>query len=90
MNEKMKSMKDNDAWNLVPLPEGAKLIGYKWIFKINRDSKDNVERYKAHLVAKAFIQKEGIDDKEIFSPVSLNNSSRIIIAFVAHFNLELH
>ena len=52
MNEEMKSMKDNDVWDLVPLPEGAKLIGCKWIFKTKRNSKADVERYKARLVAK--------------------------------------
>ena len=27
VNEEMKSMKDNDVWDLIPLPEGVKLIG---------------------------------------------------------------
>ena len=90
MNEEMKSMKDNDVWDLVPLPEGAKPIGCKWIFKTKRDSKGDVERYKARLVAKGFTQKEGIDYKETFSPVSTKDSFRIIMALVAHFDLELH
>ena len=32
MNEKYKSMQDNKVWELVPLPEGVKPIGCKWIF----------------------------------------------------------
>ena len=39
MNKKMKSMKDNDICDLVPLTEGTKPIGCKWIFKTKRDSK---------------------------------------------------
>ena len=54
-NEEMKSVKDNDVWDLVPLLEGTKLIGCKWIFKTKKDSKVNVERYKARLVVKGFI-----------------------------------
>ena len=27
MNKEIKSMKDNDIWDLVPLPEGVKPIG---------------------------------------------------------------
>ena len=54
MNEAMKSMKDNDVWDLVPLLEGAKPIGCKWIFKTKKDSKGNVETYKARLVVKGF------------------------------------
>ncbi|XP_071904268.1 uncharacterized protein [Coffea arabica] len=90
MNEEIKSMKDNDVWDLVLLPEGAKPIGCKWIFKIERNLKDNVERYKTHLVVKEFTQKEGIDYKETFSPISSKDSFRIIMALVAHFDLELH
>ena len=90
MNEEIKSMKDNDVWDLVPFPEGVKPIGCKWIFKTKRDSKGDVERYKARLFAKGYTQKEGIDYKETFSPVSSKDSFRTIMALVAHFDLELH
>nr|CAN80422.1 hypothetical protein VITISV_008674 [Vitis vinifera] len=85
----MKSMKDNDVWDLVELPEGVKPIGCKWIFKTKRDSKGNIVRYEARLVAKGFTQKEGIDYKETFSPVSSKNSFRIIMALMAHYDLKL-
>ena len=84
MEDELKSMKDNDVWDLVQLPEGAKPIGYKWVFKTKRDSSGNIERYKARLVAKGFTQKKGIDYKETFSPVSSKDSFRIIMALVAH------
>jgi hypothetical protein len=41
-------------------------------------------------VAKGFKQREGIDYKDSFSPVSTKDSFRIIMALLAHFNLELH
>ena len=90
MNEEIKSMKDNDVWDLVPLPENVKPIGCKWIFKTKRDSKGDVERYKARLVVKGYTQKEAIDYKETFSPVSSKDSFRTIMALVGHFDLELH
>jgi hypothetical protein len=41
-------------------------------------------------VAKGYTQREGIDYNETFSPVSSKDSFRIIMALVAHYDLELH
>ena len=41
-------------------------------------------------MAKVFTQREGVDYNETFSRVSCNDSFRIIMALVAHFDLELH
>ena len=57
MEDEMKSMKDNNIWDLVELRTGMKPIGCKWIFKTKRDSKGNIERYKARLVAKFYSEE---------------------------------
>ena len=75
MNEEMKSMKDNDVWDLISLSEDGKLIGCKWIFKTKRDSKGNMERYKD--CKRDLRQKECINYKESFSTVSLKDSVRL-------------
>jgi hypothetical protein len=90
MKDEMKSMSTNDVWDIEEIPKGAKTVGCKWVCKTKCGSKGNIERYKARLVAKGFTQREGIDYNEIFSPVSCKNSFRIIMALVAHYNLELH
>ena len=65
-------------------------IGCRWVYETKKDLLGNIEHYKARLVTKEFTQKEGIDYNETFSPVSKEDSFRIIMALVAHFNLELH
>ncbi|XP_041009354.1 secreted RxLR effector protein 161-like [Juglans microcarpa x Juglans regia] len=46
MKEEMNSMKSNEVWDLVELPNGIKVIGCKWVFKTKKDSLGNIERYK--------------------------------------------
>ena len=41
-------------------------------------------------MAKGFMQREGIDYNETFSPVSCKDSFTIIMALVVHYDLELH
>ena len=41
-------------------------------------------------MVKGYSQREGIDFKETFSLVSTKDSFRVIMAIVAHFDLELH
>ena len=61
MKDVMSSMSENKVWDLVDLPGGCRPICYKWMFKTKRDSISQVERYKAKLVAKGYIQREGLD-----------------------------
>ena len=41
-------------------------------------------------VAKGFTQREGIDYNETFSQVSKKDSFKIVMALLAHYDIELH
>ena len=86
MKEELKSMTQNNVWDLIEFPEGSKRVGCKWVFKTKHDS---IERYKVRLVAKGYTQKDNIYYKETFSPFSKKGSLRIIMALVAQYDLEL-
>ena len=83
-------MHDIDFWDLIQLLEGLKPIGCKWIFKPRGIQKVIHKDIRHVLLQKGFTQREGIDYNETFSPVSLKDSFRIIMAIVAHFDLKLH
>ena len=54
----------------VDLPHGAKTIGYKWIFERKLKQDRSIEKYKAHLVAKGFKQRNDVDCFDTFAPVT--------------------
>jgi hypothetical protein len=90
MEDEVRSMSINKVRDLEEIPTRAKTVGCKLVYKMKCDSKGNIERFKARLMAKGFTQREDIDYTEIFSPVSCNDSLGIIMALVAHYDLELH
>ncbi|UYV71371.1 FHDC1 [Cordylochernes scorpioides] len=79
---KTGSRKDRKVWKLVdPPPQGVKILGNKWVYRVKRDDKNNIKRYKARLVAQGYRQKYGIDYTDIFSPV-LKEITKELDAFI--------
>ena len=79
----------NDAWDLVPLPKGRKLVRYKWVYRTKYASNGSVERLKARLVAKGFSHVEGIDCNETFALVAKMNSIRLVLSLATLHNWEV-
>jgi hypothetical protein len=52
MNEELFALHKTDTWDLVPLPSGKSVVGYRWVYKIKTNSDGSIERYKVRLVAK--------------------------------------
>ncbi|CAI7752458.1 unnamed protein product [Closterium sp. NIES-54] len=82
MEIKLKSIEENDTWELVELPEGRKAITSKWLFKIKSAADGKIERYKSRLVAKGY-QQEKVDYKELFAPVVNPTTLRTLLGGAA-------
>jgi len=85
----MDSMTRNKVWELVDHPPGHKPIRNKWVFKIKHRGDGSINKFNARLVAKGFTQIEGIDYEETFSPMVRIASIHLLLALVAHLDLEL-
>ena len=83
MDEELGSIKDNDTWELVDLPNNHKAIGLKWVYKIKKDAEGKLVKHKARLVAKGYVQEQGVDFEEVFAPVARMESVQLLIALAA-------
>jgi hypothetical protein len=90
IEDKMRSMSANQVRKLEEIHKGVKIVGCKWVYKIKRDSKGDIDRFKVRLVAKGFTQREWINYNKTFSPISFKDSFKIIMALVARYDLKLH
>src|SRR5436190_7274274 len=84
IKEEFKSMQENQVWDLVPLPEGKRPIGCKWLFKTKKDSMGKCGKdIRPDLLKKALLKRKALVSPRL-SPVSLKDSFRTIMAPVAH------
>ena len=90
MTNEIKSIKSQGTWELKPMPDGKKLVGSRWIFKVKKNADGGIERRKARFCAKGFTQKAGVDFHETYAPVAKMNSIRTILSIVTTEDLELH
>lgn len=95
MQEEIDSLNANETWTLVDLPPNKKVIGTKWVYKIKRNEKGEILRYKARLVAQGFTQKFGVDFDEVFAPVARSQTFRTLLSYsgskgfcVKHFDVK--
>ena len=56
-------------------------IGVKWIYKTKLNEPGVVDKYKARLVVKGYMQQHGIDYMEVYALVARIDTVRMIIAF---------
>ena len=83
MVEEYDSIMKNQVWEVVSRPQGKKVVGSRWIYKVKHVADGSVEKYQARFVAKGFSQKEGIDYEETFAPVARYSSIQTIISLAA-------
>jgi hypothetical protein len=89
MVEEIDAIVQYKTWVLANLPPGKKAIPLKWIYKIKRDAKGVLEKYKARIVVRGFAQVAGLDFEETFVPVIRIESIRIIFAIATANDLHI-
>jgi hypothetical protein len=67
----------------VHLPLGHRTIGLKWVYKLKKDSTDNVVKHTTRLVAKGYVEQHGVDFDEVFAPVTRIESVWLLLALAA-------
>ena len=90
IQEELESLRVNDTFEKVDeVPRGHKPLSTRFVFKTKRDSEGFVVRYKARLVVRGFLQKEGTDYSEVFAPVVHRSTVRLVLSLAAANNLLL-
>ena len=73
----------HQTWTLKDLPQDKRAIGCKWVFRIKHNPNGTIVKFKAHLVAKGYTQRPGIDYFKTFAPVAHKESIHVALAIAA-------
>jgi hypothetical protein len=90
MKVEMDAVEKNRTWELANLPHGHHAITLKWVFKLRRDEVGAIIKHKARLVARGFLQREGIDFDDAFAPVAQMEPVRLLLALAAQEGWRVH
>lgn len=89
INAELNSLNTKNVWTIISKPAGSKLINTQWIFSIKRNSKNEIEKFKARLVAVGSSQRFGIDYDEVFSPVIRWETIRTFLSHAINNNYQI-
>jgi hypothetical protein len=60
------------------------------LYKAKKDEQGRIVKHKARLIAKGYVQNQGIDYEEVFAPVARIESIRLILAVTEHEGWRVH
>lgn len=88
-DDEINALLSNNTWEPVVLPEGRKALKTKWVFKIKKDEHGREVKKKSRLTIKGYVQKQGVDYWETYSPVAKLISVRIFFAIATLLKMKL-
>ena len=78
MRREVKVLINNDTFESAVAPAGRRPIPAKWIYAWETNHLVEITRGKARLVARGFMQREGLDYLDTFSPTPVPSSIQMI------------
>ena len=86
----MGRLQQHEIFRLVKPPQGANIVGSKWVFQHKKDAEGNVIKHKAWLVAQGYMQTYSVDYTDTFAPVAKLTSIWTILALAAQNDWKIY
>ena len=89
MDAEINTLKENNTWDIKPLPSNQTETKGKWVYAIKQGKSVDTIQYKARYVAKGYSQTSGVDYDETYSPTTRFTLIRMLLQKAANERLHL-
>jgi hypothetical protein len=89
MEAELLSVTTLQVFDSLPLPPYTRAIPVKWVYKIKTGLSGEVTRNKARLVVCGFMQKNGVDVDETYTPISKYASLHFLVSHCCAEKIEI-
>ena len=83
MEEEIQALEESGTYDLTTLPKGCNVVGGRWVYAVQPGPNNTETTFKAHYVAKGFLQVKDVDYQETFSPTAKVTSMRMLMQVAA-------
>ncbi|XP_031266565.1 uncharacterized protein LOC116124953 [Pistacia vera] len=83
MKNEMEMINKNSTWSLFEKLENHKVISVKWIYRTKFNPGGNINKLKARLVVKGYLQQYHIDFTNTFAPITRYDTIRLLVTLSA-------
>lgn len=90
MVEEMATLRSNNTWGIVNLSPDKTTVGCQWVYIVKVGLDGQIDRLKAHLVAKGYTHIFGLDYGDTFSSVAKISLTCLFLAMVNIHHWSLH
>ena len=91
MNEELKGLKDSGTFKVLDgLPEGERVIGSRWMLSYKSNKDGNITKTKARLLAKGFMQREGVNYLQTSAPTPAGASAKTMLVVANEMGFKTH
>ncbi|OWZ04071.1 putative mitochondrial protein [Phytophthora megakarya] len=85
-----ESLLQNKTWELVPRKRSMKVLRNRWVFRVKYLANAEIDRFKARLVIKGFMQVYRVGYLEVYSPVVRLETLRVLLTLAAVWDYDVH
>ncbi|WRX07953.1 Reverse transcriptase [Theobroma cacao] len=90
MKEELRVIDKNKTWSLVDRTDSMNVIGTKWIFRTKYNADGSINKHKASLVAKGYVQRSEIDFTDTFALVARFKTVKLLLAIAGGLGWEVY